>query len=439
MSSRSTLGSDPSWERASAIVVLFVWAVVRALQYERFGTGVGFDVGLYHQYAQQFGNGAGPYVDFQPEYPPGSLPVFLLGLLWQGSQRYAQGFAAEMACFDLAACMLVFFTTRIDEPPGSLRPLFSSVLYIAITAALFPVLYSRFDLVPGTLVLAAVYCHRVRSRGWAGVFLGIAGAVKLWPFALVPLFTLWDARRKGVRSVLASGAWVAAGAVLAALPVLPRAGTGVFTFLKYHAARGIQIETTWSTLSLALGRFGIADVHPEHNFGAFHVGGRLPALFAALSMPLTVVFALAPQIVALSNRLRRDEVEGRKFEQATLAAVVGFMIAGKVLSPQYMLWIAPLLPLAVEGPIGAFFALLIGALTTAVYPYLSPALEQREPGHGYALLAVGARNLVLIGWFGAYFVRASGALRLRPGWFARAPAHLSARATSVERTSSNVP
>jgi hypothetical protein len=325
-----------------------------------------------------------------------------------------------MACFDLAACLLVFFTTGIGEARNSFRPPLCALLYIATTAALFPVLYSRFDLVPGTLVLAAVYCQRVQSRRWAAVLLGVAGCVKLWPFALVPLFSLWNARRKGLRSVLSSGTWIAIGAVLAALPLLPRAGTNVFTFLKYHATRGIQLETTWSTLSLVLGRFGIAEVHPEHNFGAFHVGGRLPSLFATLSMPLTVVVALAPQVVALSRRLRHDEVEGRTFEHATLATVAGFMIAGKVLSPQFMLWIAPLLPLAVEGPAGAFFTLMIGALTTAVYPYLSPALEQRAPGHGYALLAVGARNLVLIGWYGAFFVRALGALRLRPASFAGA-------------------
>ncbi|MET0592435.1 MAG: glycosyltransferase family 87 protein [Polyangiaceae bacterium] len=416
MSGRSSLGSNPSWERASVVLIVFVWALVRALQYKYFGTGVGFDVGLYQQYAQQFGSGAAPYVEYQPEYPAGSLPVFLLALLWQGSQNYAVGFAAEMACFDFAACLLVFFTTRTSDR-GSLRPFFCSLLYIATTAALFPVLYSRFDLVPGTLVLAAVYCHKVRSRRWAAIFLGIAGAVKLWPFALVPLFSLWDARRKGVRSVLASGTWIGAGAVLAALPLLPRAGMNVFSFLKYHAARGIQLETTWSTMSLVLGRFGLADVHPEHNFGAFHVGGRLPTIFATVSMPLTVVFALAPQIVVLSRRLRHDEDEGSSFEHSTLATVLGFMIAGNVLSPQFMLWIAPLLPLAVEGPAGAFFTLLIGALTTAVYPYLSPALEQRAPGHGYALLAIASRNLLLVGWYAAFFVRRLGGLRLRASAF----------------------
>ncbi|HMJ56664.1 MAG TPA: glycosyltransferase family 87 protein [Polyangiaceae bacterium] len=423
----SLAGRGPSWERFSGLLVLALWGIARAVQVKYLGTGVGFDVGLYQQYAHQFGSGAGAYVDFQPEYPPGALPVFLLPLLWGGAVGYAKAFAAEMACFDLAACLLVFFTSRLGAPRGSVRPWLACGLYIAITAALFPVLYTRFDLVPGTLVLAAIYCFRMRRPGWAGVFLGIAGCVKLWPFALVPLFAAWEIKRKGFRHAVAAGLWVGVGAIVAALPLLPRAELGVFSFLKYHAARGIQLETTWATVALILNRIGIANVQPEHNFGAFHVAGRLPAVFATLSMPLTILFALAPQVVAIVRRLRQGEERERAFEHAAFASVLGFMIAGKVLSPQFMLWIAPLLPLAAEGPAGAFFALMVGALTTAVYPYLSPALEQREPGHGWALLALGGRNLLLIGWYCAFFFRALGPLKL--GRWSLARAHRLSAAT----------
>jgi uncharacterized membrane protein len=304
------------------------------------------------------------------------------------------------------------------------------MLYIAVTTALFPVLYTRFDLVPGTLVLAAIYCHRLRHAKWAGVLLGVAGAVKLWPFALVPLFVMWDAKRKGFRQVIAAGICVALGALGAAAPLLPRAGMAVFGFLKYHAMRGIQIETTWATMSFILGKLGVADVQPEHNFGAFHVAGKLPSVLATLSMPLTVLFALVPQIVVLVQRFRQREEGDHAFEHAALATVLGFMIAGKVLSPQFMLWIAPLLPLAVEGPASAIAVLMIGGLTTAVYPYLSPALEQREPGHGWALLAVGSRNLLLIGWYFSYFLRAFGPLRVGRSSFAGA--RLPAPAPSQE-------
>jgi hypothetical protein len=72
---------------------------------------------------------------------------------------------------------------------------------------------------------------------------------------------------------------------------------------------------------------------------------------------------------------------------------------------------------------------MVGVLTTAVYPYLSPALEQREPGHGYALLALGGRNLVLVGWYCAFFFRALAPIKLARSSFAQRH-RLSAAASS---------
>jgi hypothetical protein len=347
-----------------------------------------------------------------------------LPLLAAGGADYAHSFALEMACFDLASAFLVFQCVKLG-PKGPVRALFSSMLYTLVTAALYPVLYTRFDLVPGTLVLASVYFFHRRRTAASAMFLGMAGAVKLWPFALVPIWLAWEARRGGPKRFVTTGLWALAGAVLVALPILPRAGWQVFSFLQYHAARGIQIETTWSTAALLLGELGLADVHPEHNFGAFHVAGRLPSVLATLSMPLTIVFALAPQVVFMVRRLgkRGDE---RTVDHAVFGAAVGFMIAGKVLSPQFMLWIAPLLPLVAEGVGGSMVALAIGVLTTVVYPYLSPALEQRAPGHGWALLAVGSRNLLLVGWYWLSMYRASGGLKFGFGGAPKLASQLSA-------------
>jgi hypothetical protein len=69
---------------------------------------------------------------------------------------------------------------------------------------------------------------------------------------------------------------------------------------------------------------------------------------------------------------------------------------------------------------------MIGGLTTAVYPYLSPALEQRAAGQGWALLCVGARNLLLIAWYFTFFLRAFGPLRVGRSSLARASLPASA-------------
>ena len=44
-------------------------------------------------------------------------------------------------------------------------------------------------------------------------------------------------------------------------------------------------------------------------------------------------------------------------------------------------------------------AFLTAALTTEVYPHLYPALMRQEGGHSHAVIALAARNGLLIGWY----------------------------------------
>ena len=367
------------------------------------GWGTGFDPDWYLHYAQQWQSGSA-YVASQPEYPPGAFPIFLLPLLVGGAARYRLVFAIEMACFDLAACVLVLKCAAL-RAGGSWRAVRAAGLYTLVTAALYPILYTRFDLVPATLVLAAIYCLHRRRLPASAVLLGAAGAVKLWPLILVPLWLGWAARRGGNRRIVVAGLWVAAGALTASLPVLPLARSHALSFLRYYTARGIQVESTWATLALVLGHLGLTSVRSTFDFGSFQVAGRVPSAFAAISMTLTVVLALLPQMLAIALWFRsraverRDGLSDRSLEHAVLGSTIGLLMAGKVLSPQFMLWIAPLLALTAEGPADVIFVLTTGVLTTVVYPYMSPALEQRAPGHGWALLAVMVRNLILAGWY----------------------------------------
>ena len=91
---------------------LIFWAIVRVLQVYYAGWGSGFDVGIYRTYAQLWGAGGAPYVDFQPEYPPGALPVFLFPYLVGGVEHYPDYFALSMAVFDVIAMLLVLFQVR---------------------------------------------------------------------------------------------------------------------------------------------------------------------------------------------------------------------------------------------------------------------------------------------------------------------------------------
>jgi hypothetical protein len=276
------------------------------------------------------------------------------------------------------------------------------------------VLYARFDIVPAALVLAALHClDRHRDRA-ASAILGVAGAVKLWPFALLPIWLLWRGGvprrpvRDWLRRALRTGVWVAAGVAIVAVPVLPLMGSHLGSSLRYHAARGLEIESTWATAVLLLHQIGLTEAKVEDAFGSTQVAGSLAQALAPFSLALTLALVALPILFAFaacrryaSNPEARDRSAdaGRQLETVVLAIALGLMLGSKVLSPQFVLWVAPLLALTVRSSTGFLLAFLTAALTTQVYPHLFAALSGYEPGRGRALAVLVLRNALLFGWY----------------------------------------
>jgi hypothetical protein len=345
-------------------------------------------------------------------------------------------FAIEMGLFDFAAYLLVGAWARRRFVGWVLPVVGMLLLYLLVTVALYPVIYTRFDMVPGALVLGAlVLAYRpgfsVRALGASAFVLGIAGAVKLWPLALAPTWLLLAWRRGRWRLLFVTGLCFGAGVALFFAPLLPTAGRNVLKFLEYHAARGIEIGSTWASLALILNLTHVYEAWTAHDFGAFHVKGPAADVYARWSMIALPLGVLVPQVGAFFGRLGRKDDGGDAGAQVALATVLGFMVFGKVLSPQFTLWVAPLLPLVCAAAgfwrslALALVALGIAVGTTIEYPFVAPALEMLAPGHLRAVLLVAGRNALLA----FLFLYLCG----RAGWgvaFARAFAYMRGRVRS---------
>jgi Glycosyltransferase family 87 len=375
--------------------VLLVWAVLRQVQVSIASAGFGNDVGEYFGYARAWVDGKAPYVDFQVEYPPGALLVFLLPLLVGGRERYVKSFVTEMALFDVLTLLLVLGLAARVAPGRRRGPVVAAGVYLLSTALLHPVLYARFDLASVALLMGALWLLR-DERPASPVLLGVAGAVKLWPMALAPLWLGRAYRRSGSQGLLRTSLWIALGFVAPALLLLPRVGARALSFLEYHRARGVQIESTWGTIALVLDRVGLGHAAPVSEFGAWDVQCGACSTFAVLSIPFLVAAVLSPQLLALrAGAFGERDTGGARGLAAGAAAVLGLLIASRVLSPQYLLWAVPLL--AVCGGWRERLTLVAAAaLTSAVYPVLYPELvDGAAAGHGRALAATVLRNLLL--------------------------------------------
>jgi hypothetical protein len=372
-------------------VVLPVFLVTRAAIF--FAATSATDSIVYHQYgvAARVASVAELFRKHDAEYPQLAV-VFSAGVGWVadrlpqgaeraislrpnkppdiGTARFQVALGIVLFILDLAALLLIAHLTRGEDPRTRTWRL---GLYVAITAALGPILYDRLDLVVGFVALLAV---AATARGWPilGYLLLTAGAAfKLVPLLLIPVLVL-HAAASAPRfwHALARHAAIAA-AILAAWPILAYTvggGERSFIYLKYHSARGLELGSAYSA-SVLLAAGG----EIRYEYGGYAVRGDV-ADGVARASPAVAGLALVLAVVVAGRALRNASEPERLPVLAAGCVLVWlvFILTGKVGSPQYFLWLAPLVPLTFlqskweYRAAGLFLAACL--LTTLTYPYL---------------------------------------------------------------------
>lgn len=281
-----------------------------------------------------------PYRDFFMEYPPGALAVFLPPAAFPG--HYNAAFKALMALCGVAALFLV--ALLLARLGASRARLCAGVGLLALSPiALGPISLNTYDAFPALLVLAALALLLAGSATFGFALLGLAFAAKVYPLVVIPPALLFVWRTLGRRSAIRAGAAFVASVVLIVVPFLALAPHGLAESFRAQAARGLQVESLGgSSLAVAdrLGLYSATVVHRTGHAISYELTGSLPDALAALSSAAQVAAVL---LVAWLYARRRDEVTGLAL--AFTAAVAGFLAFTRFFSPQYLVWLVPLVVL----------------------------------------------------------------------------------------------
>lgn len=357
--------------RPVTVVALIVLAVSTVLV-PAFGVGAeGGDLNVFSRYAARIVGGAVPYRDLQLEYPPGALAAIVPpGLGSPALHTYAVRF--EWAMLALLA-LTVWLLAR--------RPRAAFVV-AASPLLLGSLVVKRFDALPALLTLAALHLALRRRYAWSGAALGIGTAVKLYPVLLLPVLVVAAGRRAGVRALGAFA--LACGAVF--VPFLVLSPHGLETSIRDQVGRHLQIETPVASLALlahSVAGLGIGVVSEAHSYG---LGGTSGLGLAGVT---SIAFVASLGLIWMNaGRLVRTH-EGLVLAwAATLCTAV---VLGRVLSPQYLVWLLPVVPLVSRRVTLILVASLV--LTNVWYPahYLDVVVHGDRGG--IELLVV--RNAVL--------------------------------------------
>jgi hypothetical protein len=369
----------------AAVLVGAVWALLHVGWYAH---GQLTDYGVYKKYGDKIVNThAVPYRDFQLEYPPAALPVFVVPALLE-HYDYDRVFQALMALCDVSAVIAVALVAGRR----------AAVLAAVAPLVLGSVVISRFDLWPTALAaLGIAALLRGRSTSSA-LLLGTAFAAKLRPAVLAPLVVVWLARTRGPR---AAARWSAAAVATAAawfLPFVALSPAGVGHTFHAQFARPLQLESLAGSVLIAAHHIAGTTLHSTSSFGSQNLTG--PGTHAA-TIATTVVGALA--LVAVWVLFACGAAADERFVTHAAGAVAVLIAFGKVFSPQFLIWLIPLVPL-VRGRRGYVAVPLFGAalvLTQLWFPshYWDLALHFASPYSWLLLvrdLAVVALVAVLV-------------------------------------------
>jgi hypothetical protein len=361
-------------------VFLVAWALLHFGFYARDQI---VDTPIYERYGEAVTQGQVPYRDFPVEYPPAALPVFVLPALGDGgSETYERRFDGLMAALGVACVLLAAATSSLWAP-----------LFVATAPLLLgSVMLSRFDLWPAALTAAALALLVAgRFRLGAGT-LGLATAAKLYPAVIVPIALAHIWRSRGRReALLCTGAFLAVVAAIV-LPFAVIAPGGVWDAFWRQAGRPLQIESFGAGLLLAAHHLFGLELTMESSHGSQNLAGGAAAALAVVSTVLQVGVLAAIWIWHARGPATRD-----RLLVASAAAVCAFVAFGKVLSPQFLIWLVPLVPL-VRGRRGLEASALLGValvLTQLWFPfrYWELALDFDTAASWLVL----ARDLVLVG------------------------------------------
>jgi hypothetical protein len=352
------------------------------------------DTPVYQHYGNEIANGSVPYRDFQLEYPPGALPMFAIpGLVAHGGkdQDVKPGFRRtfETLMWMCGALALIAMALTLRVIGGAL---WAPLLFAALAPlALGTVILSRFDLWPAMLsvagITALVYARDRLGHG----LLGLGAVAKFYPGVLVPLAVAYVWRRRGRREALVCLAFAVGVFVLVFVPFLALSPGGVWHSVSVQLGRPLQVESTGAAfLLVAHNVFGFA-LAGDTSHGSQNVAGGAAHVLAVLSSLVQIA-----ALLWIWWSFARGPATARGLVRTSAAAVCAFIAFGKVLSPQFLIWLIPVVPL-VRGRRGAWASgLLLAALvlTQIWFPfrYFRLALDF-EAGLSWVLLA---RDLVLV-------------------------------------------
>jgi hypothetical protein len=276
----------------------------------------------------------GPLRILPPEYPALTLVAFSLPLL-APAQWYQVMFAFSMA---VIAGIMYLLLKRYRSTGAAIA------FAVYLTLGSWATALGRFDLIPASFILGAVLLG-VRSKWkWAFALLAVATLLKLFPIILIPPFLIAQQMHSKEKWFTwsrwsASGLFVGICAVVTAISLTFNVANTVFP-INYFLNRPIEVESFPATLLWLEGKAG----HAVYWISTYQSFNFLSPISPGVSLLST--FFLGVGLLYICWLQWRGKID---LPMTCLMILLILLVTGKVFSPQYLIWVAPLVAYVGQG------------------------------------------------------------------------------------------
>ena len=301
------------------------------------------DVTYYGRVGARIMDGLIPYHNFYLEYPPGSTPLFTLPSLLS-QHHYALAF--KLVLVVCAAVAAAAGTVVVRRSGADLRAQRIAAVVLGLAPlAMGPLFMNRYDVFPAaivTLTLLALLAGRPRL---ASALLAYTVMAKIYAIALVPIVALHIVRQRGRKELERSSAVFVAVCLVMTVPFAAVGFGGLGYSFYIQVTRHLQVESLGAQLLVVLHHLGLYHaVVFIGKPGSFDLAGTIANVVGSASTAAQVVV-----VVLVTLWYARGPVDSQRLVLACTTAVTGFAVFGKVLSPQYLVWLILIVPLVGAG------------------------------------------------------------------------------------------
>ena len=352
---------------AGALLAVASWAVISFVH--AFADWLYGDARSYEVWGNLITNHELPYRDFNVEYPPGALPAFVVPVYLKKLSGYRGSYfdwlRVEILVLQLA-CLWAMAHALLSLGGSRRRAYRALCVAGAGSGILGPIAFFHYDWWPAFLAVAAL-AALLAGRGVAACALAAAGAAaKVFPVLVIP-FALAELWRRGRWRAVALGSAAAAAVVAVAVGPFALLGPhGISWAVHREARRPLEVESIASSFFVAAHHLAGYHLHVVWTAASRNFTGPGPHAAVRALTVLTVLALVAVYVLWLRSRRGKEELV-----LAVSAAVLAYVVFSKVFSPQYLVWLLPLVPL-IGGRVGvrasALFVVILG-VTQIWEPY----------------------------------------------------------------------